>query len=101
MLLLGVEAYISCVDPKKVPATVAGRLWSNTLLNELPANVDPCGENGEFHTVVIGGPFFRSHIRVYVGETVEREGFIFSDIIPVNEKNAEQRSAGNADKPRA
>ncbi len=101
MLSSGVEAYISCVDPKKVPATVAGRLWSNTLLNELPANVDPCGENGEFHTVVIGGPFFRSPIRVYVGETVEREGFIFADIIPVNEKNVEQRSAGDADKPRA
>lgn len=85
MLLSGVEAYISCVDPKKLPAAFAGRLWSNTLLNELPANVDPCGENGEFHTVVIGGPFFSSPIRVHIGDTVEREGFIFADIIPVNE----------------
>lgn len=80
----GVEAYISCVDPKKVPAALAGRMWSKELLNELQADVDPCGENGEFHTVVVNGPFFRSPIRVHIGETVEREGFVFSDIIPAN-----------------
>ncbi len=100
MLSSGVEAYISCVDPTKVPATLAGRLWSNTLLNELPANADPCGENGEFHTVVIGGPFFSSPISVYFGETVEREGFVFADIIPAHENNIEQWSAGDAGKPR-
>jgi len=83
MLASGVEAYISCVDPKKVPAALAGQRWSKPLLNDLPANVDPCGENGEFHTIVVDGPFFRSPIHVQIGETVEREGFIFADIIPV------------------
>ncbi len=84
MLASGVEAYISCVDPKKLPAAFAGQLWSKTLLTELPAKVDPCGENGEFHTIAVDGPFFRSPIRVQIGETVEREGFIFTDIIPEN-----------------
>jgi len=82
MLSSGVEAYISCVDPQKIPGTLAGRRWSRTLLDELPKNVDPCGENGEFHTVVVGGPMFHERIPVHIGETVEREGFIFTDIIP-------------------
>jgi uncharacterized protein (TIGR00290 family) len=84
MLSSGVEAYISCVDPKKAPAALAGRLWCKQLLNELPANIDPCGEYGEFHTIAVAGPFFRSAIGVHVGEAVEREGFIFADIIPTN-----------------
>ena len=82
MLSSGVEAYISCVDPKKAPGTLAGRRWSTTLLNELPDSVDPCGENGEFHTVVTGGPMLQGRIPVHIGETVEREGFVFTDIIP-------------------
>jgi len=82
MLSAGVEAYISCVDPNKVPQTLAGRRWSEKLLNELPENIDPCGENGEFHTVIVGGPMFREPIPVHIGETVERGGFIFADIIP-------------------
>ena len=84
MLLSGVEAYISCVDPRKIPGDLAGRRWSRTLLDELPENVDPCGENGEFHTVAVGGPMFHRRIPVHIGETVEREGFIFTDIIPGN-----------------
>jgi len=84
MLSSGVEAYISCVDPRKVPGTLAGRRWSDALLKEFPENVDPCGENGEFHTVVVGGPMFRESIPIRIGETVEREGFVFADIIPEN-----------------
>lgn len=84
MLSSGVEAYISCVDPKKAPGTLAGRRWTTTLLSELPDSVDPCGENGEFHTVVTGGPMFHGRIPVHIGETVEREGFVFTDIIPGN-----------------
>jgi uncharacterized protein (TIGR00290 family) len=84
MLSSGVEAYISCVDAKKAPAALAGRLWCQRLLNELPANIDPCGEHGEFHTVVVGGPFFRSRIGVRIAEIEEREGFTFADIIPTN-----------------
>jgi diphthamide synthase (EF-2-diphthine--ammonia ligase) len=51
------------------------------LLDELPDSVDPCGENGEFHSFVFDGPMFRSAIDVKVGETVERDGFVFSDIM--------------------
>jgi uncharacterized protein (TIGR00290 family) len=84
MLSSGVEAYISCVDPRKVPKALAGRRWSESLIAELPEKVDPCGENGEFHTVVVGGPMFRESIPIHIGETVEREGFVFADIIPAN-----------------
>ena len=82
MLSSGVEAYISCIDPRKVPETLAGCRWSESLIAQLPEKVDPCGENGEFHTVVAGGPMFRESIPIHVGETVEREGFVFADIIP-------------------
>jgi len=75
---------INCVDPRKVPAALAGRRWSKALLKEFPENVDPCGENGEFHTIVVGGPMFRESIPIHIGETVEREGFVFTDIIPEN-----------------
>ncbi|OEU55804.1 MAG: ATP-binding protein [Desulfuromonadales bacterium C00003096] len=84
MLSSGVEAYISCVDPRKVPGALAGRRWSEELLKEFPENVDPCGENGEFHTIVVGGPMFRESIPIHIGETVERESFVFTDIIPEN-----------------
>ena len=86
MLSSGVEAYISCLDPRKMPRALAGRRWSETLLDELPENVDPCGENGEFHTVVIDGPMFEESIPINVGEIVEREGFVFADIIPGDRK---------------
>jgi len=82
MLSSGVEAYISCLDPQKVSDSLAGRRWSKSLIEELPENVDPCGENGEFHTVVVGGPMFAESIPVRIGETVDREGFVFADIIP-------------------
>ena len=85
MLGAGVEAYISSVDLKKLPADFAGRLWSRKLLKELPTGMDPCGENGEFHTVVVGGPMFEKRIRVDVGDVVQRDGFAFADIIPVDD----------------
>lgn len=82
MFSAGVKAYVSCVDPRKVPAAMAGRQWSRRMIDELPDGADPCGENGEFHTVVVDGPFFRSPIPVKIGETVERDGFVFADIVP-------------------
>lgn len=82
MLAGGLEAYISCVDLGKPPAGFAGRRWSRALLQELPAEVDPTGENGEIHTIVVGGPMFARRIEVEIGEIVEREGFAFADIIP-------------------
>ncbi|MHB8810412.1 MAG: Dph6-related ATP pyrophosphatase [Desulfobulbaceae bacterium] len=82
MLDAGVEAYVSCVDLAKLPASFAGRRWTRDLLDELPAQCDPCGENGEIHTIVTGGPMFTHSIPVRVGETVERNGFAYADIIP-------------------
>jgi diphthamide synthase (EF-2-diphthine--ammonia ligase) len=83
MLAAGLRAIITCVDPRKLPGRYAGREWSQTLLDELPATVDPCGENGEFHTVAVNGPMFLRPVPVQIGETVEREGFFFADVLPI------------------
>jgi uncharacterized protein (TIGR00290 family) len=84
MLSAGLDAYISSVDLKKLPARFAGRKWSRELIAELPQNIDPCGENGEIHTVVVGGPMFRRPILISVGQIVERNGFAYADIIPMS-----------------
>ncbi len=78
----GLEPYVSSVDLQKLPAEFAGRRWSRELLSEFPPEIDPCGENGEFHTVVVAGPIFSDPIPVKIGETVERNGFAYADIIP-------------------
>lgn len=85
MLAAGLEAYISSVDLKKLPAGFAGRRWTRDLLQELPAEIDPTGENGEIHTIVVGGPMFAKRIPVEVGGVVERNGFAYADIIPLGE----------------
>ena len=82
MVEAGLQAYITCIDPKKLSPTFAGRSFDAALLADLPAGVDPCGENGEFHTFASGGPMFERSIEVDVGETVEREGFVFADLLP-------------------
>jgi uncharacterized protein (TIGR00290 family) len=87
MLASGLEALVSSVDLRKLPARYAGRIWSRELLNEFPKGTDLCGENGEIHTVVIGGPMFQKSIPVRVGEIVERNGFAYADIIPMNGNN--------------
>ena len=84
MLSAGLEACISSVDLKKLPSRFAGRRWSSDVLKEFPEGIDPCGENGEIHTVVVGGPMFRRPIPFRVGEIVERDGFAYADIIPLN-----------------
>ena len=84
MLAAGVETYLCCVDPRRLPASFAGKRWERALLAQLPADVDPCGENGEFHTVVVDGPFFRQRIDVSIGAVVERDGFVFADVIPAS-----------------
>src|SRR5580704_8957789 len=76
----GFEAIIVCVDPTKLDRSFAGRRFDRRLLDDLPAGVDPCGENGEFHTFVHAGPILPEPIAVEVGETVERDGFVFSDV---------------------
>ena len=79
MLREGVVAHIASLDPARVPARFAGWAIDRRLLDELPANVDPCGENGEFHTVVSDGPMFETPIDLVAGEIVEREGVIYCD----------------------
>jgi uncharacterized protein (TIGR00290 family) len=76
----GFEAIIVCVDPTKLDGSFAGRRFDQRLLDDLPAGVDPCGENGEFHTFVHAGPILPEPLAVEVGETVERDGFVFSDV---------------------
>ena len=83
MIDAGLKAYLTCVDPRHCPAEVAGRLYDRKLLGDLPDSVDPCGENGEFHSFVFDGPMFDTAIDVTVGETVERDGFVFSDVVPI------------------
>lgn len=80
MIAAGLRARIVCVDPKKLPWEFAGRDFDAEFLRDLPAGVDPCGENGEFHSVVYAGPMFREPIAIESGEVVERDGFVFADV---------------------
>jgi uncharacterized protein (TIGR00290 family) len=88
MLGAGVRAVVTCVDPAQAPPTIAGRWYDADLLRELPATVDPCGERGEFHTFVTDGPGFAHPLDVEVGEIVERDGFVFADVLPRQETPA-------------
>jgi len=88
MVAAGVRAILSCVDTRALDASFAGRSFDRELLAELPAGVDPCGENGEFHTFVHSGPMLSGPIEVAVGETVVREGFAFADLVPSAPRNA-------------
>lgn len=80
MITAGVETVLTCVDLKKLPPSFAGRRFDLDLLADLPPGVDPCGENGEFHTCVLAGPMFPRRIPAEVGERVERDGFCFADL---------------------
>ena len=82
MIASGVKAKITCVDPSKLERSFAGQDYDSHLLQALPAGIDPCGENGEFHTFVYDAPVFSSPIQVSPGEIVERDGFVFADFIP-------------------
>jgi uncharacterized protein (TIGR00290 family) len=80
MMTGGLVAHVTCLDPAKAPRKLAGRPFDQDLLEQLPEAVDPCGEYGEFHTCATAGPMFRRPIPVQVGETVERDGFVFTDL---------------------
>jgi uncharacterized protein (TIGR00290 family) len=82
MLASGLTASLVCVDPRKLARSFAGRRFDRALLADLPADVDPCGERGEFHTFVSAGPMFRHEIPVRPGVVVERDGFVFADLVP-------------------
>ena len=82
MIAAGVKAKLTCVDPSKLEKSFAGRDYDQQLLEALPPGIDPCGENGEFHTFVYDAPVFSRPIRVQMGEVVERDGFVFADVLP-------------------
>jgi uncharacterized protein (TIGR00290 family) len=81
MIAAGVKAKITCIDPSKLAKSFAGRDYDLALLQGLPAEVDPCGENGEFHTFVYDSPVFTRPIAARTGEVVERDGFVFADVL--------------------
>lgn len=81
MIASGLEAYLATVDMKKLAAQFAGRKFDAQLLADLPDGIDPCGENGEFHTCVVAGPMFRHRLSVRTGERVERDGYAYCDLV--------------------
>jgi uncharacterized protein (TIGR00290 family) len=81
MIAGGQRATLTCVDPRVLPASFAGRAFDGDLLRDLPATVDPCGERGEFHSFAWDGPAFRQPVPVRGGGVVERDGFVFADLL--------------------
>jgi uncharacterized protein (TIGR00290 family) len=82
MLAGGLRATLACVDPRHLDASFAGRAFDAALLKTLPDTVDPCGERGEFHTFAWDGPAFAHPVMIQVGAVVERDGFVFADLVP-------------------
>ena len=82
MIASGLVAHIATLDPTRLDPALCGRTFDHSFLAVLPTGVDPCGENGEFHTFVSAGPMFAYPLRVHIGETVTRDGFIYTDILP-------------------
>ena len=80
MVAAGLGARITCLNPKVMERKFAGREFDSTLLDELPASIDPCAERGEFHTCAYKGPMFRHPVPIQTGITVERDGYVFTDL---------------------
>jgi uncharacterized protein (TIGR00290 family) len=83
MLDAGLRAHLVCIDRSKLPKAFAGRVFDRTLLTGLPDGVDPCGENGEFHTFVSAGPMLAKPLAVKIGDVVERDGAAYADLLAV------------------
>jgi len=81
MIEQGLKAVITCIDPKQLDKKYVGQIFDHVFLKSLPDHVDPCGENGEFHSYVFEGPMFNKDIKIVVGERVERDGFVFADVV--------------------
>jgi uncharacterized protein (TIGR00290 family) len=95
MIELGLRAIITCLNPARVPAEFAGRCYDADLLADLPPDIDPCGEHGEFHTFVVDAPGFAYPVEIEIGETVERDGFLFTDVLPVGVQDGQSRVASS------
>jgi diphthamide synthase (EF-2-diphthine--ammonia ligase) len=81
MMAGGLRAKLVCVDTKQLPGSFAGREFDTALLNDLPPEIDPCGERGEFHTCVYAGPMFTAPLPLEAGEVVDRDGFVYADFV--------------------
>ncbi len=82
MIGSGMRAVITCIDPKQTPREFVGREYNNSFLDSLPSTMDPCGENGEFHSFVFDGPMFNEKIEILMGDIVDRDEFLFADVLP-------------------
>ena len=82
MIDAGLQARLTCIDPRKLDRSFAGRTFDAQLLADLPEGTDPCGENGEFHSFAFAGPMFQHPIPHRLGEVVDRDGFVFADVLP-------------------
>ncbi|MFT7300521.1 MAG: hypothetical protein ACI89Z_000979 [Porticoccus sp.] len=83
MIEAGLQAHVTCLDPGKIPEVLAGASFDMDFIKKLPSVVDPCGENGEFHTFAWNGPMFQKPVIAIQGETVTRDGFVYTDFIGV------------------
>jgi diphthamide synthase (EF-2-diphthine--ammonia ligase) len=88
MVAAGLRAHVTCVDPRQLDPAFAGRTFGAAFLDDLPEGVDPCGENGEFHTFAWAGPMFDAPLSVVAGPVVERDGFQFADLLPGDARGA-------------
>jgi uncharacterized protein (TIGR00290 family) len=82
MVAGGLKAVITCMNPERISDDFAGREYNTAFLDEIPEGVDPCGEYGEFHSFAFDGPMFQHPVAAIVGETVQRDGFVFTDLLP-------------------
>ena len=85
MIANGLRAVVTCVDPQQLPLSFAGREFNEQFLADLPNDVDPCGERGEFHTFAFDGPMFEKPVGIQKGEVVERDGFGYADLLPAGD----------------
>ncbi len=81
MISGGLKAVITCINPKQIAKEFVGKKLDENFLYSLPKNIDPCGENGEFHSFVFDGPMFKEKIEIFVGDIVHRDDFVFADVL--------------------
>ncbi len=86
MIAAGLRARLTCVNPKRLDASFCGRIFDRALIDDLPADVDPCGENGEFHSFAFEGPMFVRPVEHQLGDIVGRDGYVFADVIPTTHR---------------
>ena len=81
MISSGLRSVITCINPKQIPKEFVGREFDESFLDSLPEAIDPCGENGEFHSFAFDGPMFKEQIEIFVGDIVHRDDFVFADVL--------------------